>query len=289
MRHLSTDSLATLVAVVDHGSFTIAAERLGKTQAAVSLVISRMEEQLGRRLLERQRKQLALTQQGEILLGYARRMLNLENEALCALHCDQGSDHVRIGMPDDYLDVLGNVLLRDFRQRYPDAQVDIICDFSSRLEKSLNQGELDLAIVTRDPQRPIGTLLCREPQVWCNAGEHRPEKEAVLPLALFADQCRARPHILASLDEAGRAWRIACASSHLPGVQMAVRLNGALTVLPAAILPAGWRILDQRHGLPPLPELELALLMPDDARFTARRLAHFLQEHFQRQAHRLAA
>ncbi|MER1968058.1 LysR substrate-binding domain-containing protein [Castellaniella sp. GW247-6E4] len=281
MRHLNSEMLATFVAVVDCGGFTAAADRIGKTQAAVSLIINRLERRLGRKLLERTRQGVVLSSQGEVLISFARRMLALESEMLCALNCGIDSTVVRIGMPDDYLDVLGSALLREFASRHPDVQVDILCDFSNRLETLLVQRSIDLAVITRQPGHDVGQFLTRERQLWCTVPNHYPEADPVLPLALFADQCRARPRILAALDEARRAWRIVCSSSHLPGVQAAVRLNGALTVLPESIMPEGWRILGRAHGLPDLPDLELALCMPDDAPLLVRRLAQFIQSYFE--------
>ncbi|MFT4191926.1 MAG: LysR substrate-binding domain-containing protein [Comamonas sp.] len=278
MRHFDTDALATFIAVMDHGGFTAAAERLGKTQAAVSLIVSRLEERLGKRLVQRSRKGVTLTSQGEILMGYARRMLVLEDEALCALECTRDAGRVRIGMPDDYLDTLGAWLLQSFSVRHPEIQVEILCDFSKRLEPQVHAGDIDLAIITRDAGRPVGELLCSEAQVWCGVVGGRPEREQVLPLALFADACRARPGILAALDGVGRPWRIASSSSHLPGVLAAVRLGTAVTVLPASVVPGGWRRMGVPEGLPLLPELELALLVPQGARLATRRLANFIRD-----------
>lgn len=284
MRHLNSEMLATFIAVVDCGGFTAAADRIGKTQAAVSLIINRLERRLGRKLLERTRHGVVLSSQGEILIGYARRMIALESEMLCAMDCGTDSTVVRIGMPDDYLDVLGSALLREFAARHPGVRVDILCDFSNRLEGLLAQGGIDLAVITRQPGHDVGQFLTRERQLWCTAPNRYPETDAVLPLALFADQCRARPRILAALDEARRAWRIVCSSSHLPGVQAAVNLSGALTVLPESVIPQGWRTPGRAQGLPDLPDLELALCMPDDAPLLVRRLAQFIQGYFQAQA-----
>lgn len=280
MRHLSTDMLATFVAVVDCGGFTAAADRIGKTQAAVSLIVGRLEERIGRKLLDRQRQGTMLTSYGEVLISYARRLLALESELLCALDCGTDSSEIRIGMPDDYLDVVGSVLLREIASRYPHAQIEIQCDFSNQLENLLARGSIDMAIITRQPGHDTGEFLSREQQLWCTAGGCYPEREDVLLLALFGDQCRAKPGILASLDDARRPWRIVCTSSHLPGVKAAVRLSSALTVLPGTVIPADWRVLGRPQGLPDLPELEIALRVPDDASLLVRRLAQFVREYF---------
>ncbi|WPP01405.1 LysR substrate-binding domain-containing protein [Pseudomonas sp. HR96] len=280
MRHLDTDALAAFVAVIDYGGFTAAGDRIGKTQAAVSLMVARLEARVGRKLLERSRKGVSLTEHGERLMGYARRIQILEDEALLALQGETEASRIRIGMPDDYLESIGCVLMQTFTARHPHLQVEIICDFSNRLESQLADGSIDLAIVTRADDRDNGELLRSEAQLWCAAPGHRPEVGGVLPLSLFADTCRARPRILEALDKAGVPWRVVSSSSHLPGVLHAVRTGQAVTVLPASVVPEGWRVLGRAERLPDLPALPLALLVPDNARLSARRLAQCVREHF---------
>lgn len=280
MRHLDTDCLAAFVAVIDCGGFTAAGERIGKTQAAVSLMLGRLEARVGRKLLERSRRGVALTEHGERLIGYARRIQMLEDEALIALECGQEATSIRIGMPDDYLETLGCELMQAFTQRHPHLQVEIICDFSSRLEVMITDGSIDIAIITRANAKAQGELLRREPMLWCAAPGHFPEQQRILPLSLFSDSCRARPQIIEALDRLGTPWRVVSSSSHLPGVMHAVRLGTALTVLPASVVPSGWRILSNEQ-LPELPNLELALLMPEHALLNTRRLAHFVRDRFQ--------
>jgi len=284
MRHLDTDALAAFVAVFDHGGFTAAGERIGKTQAAVSLMVGRLEARVGRKLLERSRKGVSLTEHGERLIGYARRIQILEDEALLALQGETEASRIRIGMPDDYLETIGCVLMQVFSTRHPHLQVEIICDFSNRLEALLADGSIDLAIVTRADDRDSGDLLRSEAQLWCAAPEFFPEKGGVLPLSLFAGTCRARPKILDALDKAGMPWRLVSSSSHLPGVLHPVRTGQALTVLPASVVPHGWRILGEAEHLPLLPSLDLALMVPENALLSARRLAQCVREHFSQPA-----
>lgn len=279
MRHLDTDCLAAFVAVIDYGGFTAAGERIGKTQAAVSLMLGRLEARVGRKLLERSRRGVTLTEHGERLIGYARRIQMLEDEALTALECGQEATRIRIGMPDDYLETLGCELMQAFTQRHPHLQVEIICDFSSRLEAMIAEGSIDIAIITRANAKLQGELLRCEPMLWCASPEHFPEQQRTLPLSLFTDSCRARPQIIEALDRLGTPWRVVSSSSHLPGVMHAVRLGTAVTVLPASVVPPGWRIL-RGEQFPELPSIELALLMPEHALLNTRRLAHFVLDRF---------
>jgi DNA-binding transcriptional LysR family regulator len=282
MRHFDPETLAAFVAVVDTGSFTAAAARLGKTQAAISIALTRFEERLGRRLLERKPRGVRLTDAGETLIGYARRMLALEDEAFAALWPEEVAGRLRIGMPDDYQAVFGPALITRFAAENPRVRLEIICDFSERLEPMVAAGNLDLAIVTRERGSAAGELLRREPLAWCAAVGAAPEQLDPLPLALFPEHCRARPRILAALDKAGRRWRIAWTSSHLPSIESAVTLGIGVTALPESVVGPTMRRLGPADGLPPLEPLELAVITGELAGPAARRLRTFVRTSFGR-------
>jgi DNA-binding transcriptional LysR family regulator len=279
MRRIDTEVLATMVAIVDAGGFSAAAQRLGKTQAAVSAHIARFERQLGKKLFDRTRRGVHLTEAGQTLIFYARRMLVIEDEALAALQVDQVAGRVRVGMPDDYLNVFGRPLIENFSRVNRRAQIEILCNFSVELEQLLDRGELDVAIITRGADHSAGELLAHEQLVWCSAADRFPERETPLPLALFPERlCRARPLILHALNQAGKPWRIVWTSSHLSSIQTAVDLGAAVTALPASVVPAGYRRLGRADGLPELQPVELALLVQQGARAAARQLAGFLRQ-----------
>ncbi|MBP0616876.1 LysR family transcriptional regulator [Jiella mangrovi] len=280
MRHLDTETLATLVAIIDTGSFTQAADRVSKSQAAVSSAIARLEDRIGKRLLNRTNRTVSLTPAGEILTDFARRLLALEEEALSALGGDVTAGRVRLGMPDDYLGLFGALVMENFRARHPEIHVEVVCEFSHHLEPLVATGDLDLAIVTRQSDDGQGSLLKRERQIWCAARQARPETEPILPLALFPDHCRARPHILKALSAANRDWRIVWTSSHLQSIQSAVMMGFAVTALPLSALTFEHRELGEGDGLPALPELELALISAPSIGLAARRLASFLRSEF---------
>lgn len=279
MHHFDLDDLAAVVAIANRASFSAAARDLNKTQAAVSFAIAKLEQQLDHRLFERSPRGVRPTTQGDIVISYARRLLALEAETLEALNGAAPRGRVRIGMPDDYLDSIGTPAIEQFARACPGVQVEITCDFSRRLEAMIGSGDLDLAIVTRDARQQGGLSLWREQQVWCAAPGAWPERLTPLPLALFTDPCRARPLILEALERGGQAYRIAYSFSHLPGILAVVEQGRALTVLPEASVPAHFRKLGPEAGLPALPELELALLLPEGARAPARMLSTILLNH----------
>ena len=277
MRHLDTESLGMLIAIVDSGGFTAAAERVGRTQSAVSARIAQLEESLGVRLLERSRRGISLTESGERLVAHARRLLAFESEALADLKGGTPEGNVRIGMPDDYVDAYFTPTIARFAAAYPRVEISIRCDLSKVLEPEVERGQIDVALFTRDASRPSGELLKREKLVWLAARGHRPERNDPLPLALFPTGCRARPHIAAALDAAGKRWRVACTSSSQGGIHSAIETGLCITALPECAAPSDWRRLGAADGLPPLPDLEVGLLVAPGASAAARRLADTLR------------
>lgn len=281
MRHLDPEAIMTFVAVIDAGGFTAAARRIGKSQAGVSVTIARFEGLLGRRLFDRSRRGVELTETGEALLGYARRLIALEDEALAAIDPRRLDGRVTLGMPDDYIEVFGRPLIEHFSAAGARLEIEIQCGFSHALEARVRSSEIDMAIITRAIGTDTGELLRREPLVWCGPQHVHPERSDPLPLALFPKRdCRARPLILAALVAAGRPWRVSWTSSHLPSIQAALDAGTAVTALPASVIAARHRRMAAADGLPPLEPLELALLVPDSARVAVRKLATFLRERF---------
>lgn len=277
MRHLDTESLGMLIAIVDSGGFTAAAERVGRTQSAVSARIAQLEESLGVRLLERSRRGIALTETGERLVAHARRLLAFESEALADLKGGTPEGSVRLGMPDDYVDAYFTPAIARFAAAYPRVEISIRSDLSKALEPEVERGQLDVALITRDLSRPTGELLKREKLLWLAARGHRPEKNDPIPLAMFPTGCRARPHVTAALDAVGKNWRVACTSSSQGGIHSAVETGLCLTVLTECAAPQEWRRLGAAEGLPPLPDMEIGLLIAPNASAAARRLADTLR------------
>lgn len=270
---LDLECLRALVAVVEEGGFTAAALRLNRTQSAVSMQIRRLEDQLGQRLLARDRKPVAATPVGTDLLGYARRMLALNDDAMSSLTGSGIAGKLRLGTPDDYALTLLPPLIARFAASHPRVEIEIVCGMSNDLELQVQAGRLDLAMLTRRPGSPPGDLLRREQLVWVAAMDHRPEWLDPIPLALFPEDCIFRPLTTGALDDAGRAWRVAYTASSIAGVLSAVSSGLAITPLAAATVPPGYRRLGPADGLPALPVIEIALRRAPGASPAARLLA----------------
>ncbi len=256
--NLDLDLLRAFVAVAETGSFTRAAGRLGRVQSAVSMQVKRLEETAGQRLFDRSRRRVALSPDGEVLLGYARRMLALNQAALSDLGQTAIEGGLRLGTADTAAHFLPRILAR-FARSYPRVRLEVLCDRSWHLLDALDAGEIDLALVTQQGARSGGRILRREPLVWAAAaGQSVPDTEP-LPLAVFAPGCAYRAAAMDALDAAGRAWRIAYSSTSLAGVQAAVLTGLAVGLLPQSTLLKGMIVLGEAEGLPPLPGYGITL------------------------------
>ncbi|HXH02427.1 MAG TPA: LysR substrate-binding domain-containing protein, partial [Candidatus Competibacteraceae bacterium] len=222
------DLLRTFVAIADQGGFTRAAEAVNRTQSAVSMQMKRLEEDIVQRpLFERDGRGVRLTGEGELLLGYARRILRLHDEALGVLRQPDMVGTVRIGIPDDYvMPFLPNILTR-FTRAYPLVQVEVLCQPSEQLLRGDQQ--LDLFIATFRPGQERGVLLRREPTVWATAENGCAQVRDPLPLALFMEGCFFREWALRALEAEGRAYRIAYTSPSITTLLAAVSAGLAVS------------------------------------------------------------
>src|SRR6202790_1213873 len=152
---LDSDQLRTFIAIVETGSFTRAAEVVHKTQSAVSMQMKRLEERLGKAIFARDGRASKLTEDGDRLLDYARRIIKLNVEALAAFDDAELAGRVRLGLPDDYADRYLPEIMARFSRAYPSVELTIVCEPSVDLLERIDANELDLAIVTTsENQRP---------------------------------------------------------------------------------------------------------------------------------------
>ncbi len=263
--NLDIDLLRAFVAVAETGSFTRAAGRLGRVQSAVSMQVKRLEEVAGSRLFDRSRRRVALSEDGEVLLGYARRMLSLNEAALTDLGQAAFEGRLRLGAADTAAYFLAGILSR-FARAYPRVQLEVRCDRSWHLLDALDGGGIDLALVTQQGAHGGGRVLRREPLVWASSRGQSVHEADPLPLAVFAQGCAYRAAAMGALDGIGRRWRIAYSSTSVAGVQAAAMTGLAIGVLPQSTLLKGMRVLGPEDGVPPLPDYAITLHEPPGTR-----------------------
>ncbi|MFJ3367439.1 LysR substrate-binding domain-containing protein [Pseudomonas sp. NPDC086251] len=274
---LDLELLKTFVCVVDEGSFTRAAERVHRTQSTVSQQVRKLEELVGNPLLLRDRtgQNISVTEHGELLIHYARRLLALSSEAVEALASDLDLEILRIGVPEDFDARRMAVILAGFNRARPEARLETISGMSTDLKQKLATGAIDIALVKREPDSGPCWAAWPEALVWVK-GAGVDSANGVLPLALFPQGCIYRQRAIRLLDVAQRPWRVAFGSHSLTGIQAAVASGLGVSVLPAsAVLPEHNVCTD----LPELPPTELALISREGALTGLQRaLVEFLRE-----------
>jgi DNA-binding transcriptional LysR family regulator len=259
-KNLPTELLRTFVAIADTGNFSQAAELVHRTQSAVSMQIKRLEELLEKTLFTRDSRHSSLTADGLTLLGYARRILKLNEEAVSLLTQPELSGWVRIGLPDDYATRFLPEILAGFSRSHPRVQVEVICEPSTQLRQRIKRNELDLAMTTSAvPDEENTLLLSCEAVVWATSEQHLPHEDKPLPLALFPNDCIYRTWAIAALEEAGVEYRIAYSSPSNMGLQSAVIAGLAVTATSLSIIPPGMRQLRPDEGVPLLSNVYFLL------------------------------
>jgi DNA-binding transcriptional LysR family regulator len=255
---LDPELLKAFVTVADQRSFTRAASQLNRTQSAVSMQIRRLEERLGTALFHRTKANVELSPAGEGLLGYARRILALNEEAVARLREHKVEGVVRLGVMDDYGASILPPLLASFMATYPLIQVQVETGLTSTMPGRLGEA-YDLVIAMHPAGSGEGEFLRHEQAIWATS-PHRPvEMQDPLPLALYPVGCLFRKWAMETLDKAKRRWRLAFVS-HGPAAAEAIAAEGlAVTVVKAGTFPAHLRPLGERDGMPPLPAADICL------------------------------
>jgi DNA-binding transcriptional LysR family regulator len=257
LNNLSLDSLRTLVITQDLGGFGRASERLGRTPSAISLQMKRLQEEVGVPLFQKQGRKTLLTEQGEIALRYARRVLELNDEMIDTLRGSSLAGVVRIGFGQDFT---GNVLplvIARFNALYPLVKLEVTVDLGQVLLQAIDSGDLDLALTLGGAQKKTAQLLSELPLHWIASPSFRDHAKQPLPLALFNPPCGCQTPGLEALESAGRSWRVAMTSPSLTGVWAAVSAGLGLTTRVELGLPADVQTIEL--GLPPLGNIPITL------------------------------
>lgn len=258
MQDLQIDWLRSFVAAVDAGSLSSAALEVHRSQSAVSMQIKKLEAAVACRLLVRGPRQLQLTHEGQVLLGHARRMLDVQAEAQAALQGEVISGLVRLGVPDDYASKYLTPVLKRFAPRHGSVEIQLDCEQSTSLIPRVASGDLDLALVSRDHARR-GTLLFHEPMVWVGSPQFDVWNRTPLPIAVYEASSLGRRSAINSLAVQGRPYKVVYNSSNLAGQIAAVESGLAIAALTQCSAPANLTVLGIEHGLGPLEPMQVAV------------------------------
>jgi DNA-binding transcriptional LysR family regulator len=275
--NLDLDLLRAFTAVAETGSFTRAGARLGRTQSAVSLQIQRLETQLGVPLLTRDPRRSAPTPTGEALLTQARRLLRLNDEIVAGVTEHALEGEVRLGAPEDFATAHLPDVLGEFARSYPHVNLSVTCDLTLNIIEKMSKGELDLALIKREPMGPeMGAPVWREPLVWVAADASVLTAHEKIPLVAAPSPCVYRKRAIVALEALGRPWRVAYTSPSLAGQHAALRAGLGVTVLPSEMAPEDLTVLGDADGLPKLADTEITLMRAKTMPIAAERLASFI-------------
>lgn len=266
--------LNSFVAVCDTMSFTRAADRVSLSQSTVSQQIRRLEEMLGKPLFERSSHQVELTEEGMKLLGYARRIIALNEEAHDALSGLWRDGVLRLGMPEDYTVPTAD-LLAAFSREHPHLRLDVTSGLSADLHSAYGRDELDLILVKQRRSQPPRAAR-PEPLAWLDSLAHPAIEQSPVPLAVFPPNGLYREELCQALDGLGRRWRVGYSSASLAALIAASAAGLGVTLLPAGCQLPSHRVLGEAEGLPAVTDFELALYYRDNAPATAIALAERL-------------
>jgi len=271
-RNLDIDLVRTFAAVARLGSFTLAAERIGRQQSTISLQIARLEATIEAKLLERSPRSVSLTAEGRRFLDYAQKMLDLNDEAIARFTEPMMAGVVRLGTPEDFATRhLPDVLAR-FAQAYPHVALDVTCDLTLNLAEKFDDGAFDLALLKREPSLGArGLRVWREPLVWVCGERDFLSRDQPVPLVVSPAPCVYRKRATTALDKASVAWRIAYTCGSLAGTVAAVKAGLGVAVLPRDMAPDTLHVLESQP-LPDLKDTEIALLATANLSLPAKRL-----------------
>lgn len=258
---IDIDLLRALLAVAETGGFTAAAERLNRTQSAVSQKIARLEDQLGWKAFDRNSRGLRLTQRGEALVDRARKLLAQYERFLDEVREASVSTTLRLGVSENLTVTRLPGLLARLNATFPEMRIELSTGISTDLLHDLDEGRLDIVVAKQrggESDRQ-GRVAWREPMVWVAATSYRENESVDARLVLMREPCSYREAAAEVLDAAGRAWTVACTVGNLTGVEAAVR--GGLGVTPQArsFVRAGMRVIRTSRRWPALPESEVAV------------------------------
>ncbi|MFD9905502.1 LysR substrate-binding domain-containing protein [Streptomyces sp. NPDC059063] len=252
--------LRTFLAVAQTLSFTQAARRLGLRQSTVSQHVRRLEDAAGRQLFTRDTHSVELTEDGEAMLGFARRILEAHEQAATFFTGTRVGGRLRFGASEDFVLTRLTDILESFRRGHPEVDLELTVELSGTLHEHLDAGRLDLVLAKRRPEDPRGELVWHDDLVWIGAPRLRLDPERPVPLIVYPPPGITRALAMEALERVGRPWRVACTSGSLNGLVAAARAGLGVMAHSRGLIPPGLVRLPERAGLPELGSVDFVLL-----------------------------
>lgn len=255
-RNLDLTALRSFMAVAEAGGVTRASGFLNLTQSAVSMQIKRLEESLDEVLLDRSSRRVSLTPSGELLLGYARRMLALNDEVFQRLATDDHEGEIVLGVPHDIVYPVIPLVLQRFAREYPRMKVTLLSSYTSALQDRFNKGGCDVILTTETDARQGAEVLAELPLVWFGATGGSAWRSRPLKLA-FEHNCLFRKTALAALDSAGIPWDMVVESDSTRTIEASVSADLAVNAILAGSEPPNVEPIQHFGQLPDLGRMKV--------------------------------
>ncbi len=289
IRNLDTALLRAFVTVVGTGNMTVAGERLGLTQGAVSQQIRRLEDSLQCVLFDRSQRGLKLTRQAHTLLEPARRLLEINDEIWNEMTAPASRGEVRLGIPHDLVASYLPLALDGFVDANPGIEVTLITGASPELREGLAKGNIDVAIAEEPLGNTDGETLSVERLLWVGGSRGSAHAKRPLPLSMVAEDCSFRPPVVDALRGRDIDWRTVFENGTIDATMTTVRSDLAVTVSLASLVPEDLEVLGRAEGLPDLPSFAVNMYVGDrEASSAAGELARHLRDGVHRQQRRRA-
>jgi len=271
IRNIDIGILRSFLLIAEGRSFAQAAALVGRSPSAVTLQIQRLEQDLGTALFHRRTREIELTVAGERLLGYARRLVQTNDEAVLAFRGGDGSKPLRFGATQDLADAILPEVLRRFALERPEVELTLRVDRSSSLVEAVRAGEIDAAIAIRRDDPLNQNTLVEMPMLWIGPDGMSLPEDRPRPPGLFDAPCSFRSAAIEALAQAGRATRMALTSPSLTGLKSAVAVGLGITVRTRLLLGPGLADVGDRLALPALQPVALSLYVhPEGGPWPAR-------------------
>lgn len=264
-RNLDLTALRSFVAVADSGGVTRAAGFLNLTQSAVSMQLKRLEESMNLQLLDRSARTIALTAAGEQLLGYARRMLDLNDEVYARLTHQAYEGEITLGVPHDIVYPAIPQVLRRFNAEFPRVKVQLTSSFTHSLKEQFSRGRCDVILTTEDECDSGGEILTQLPLVWVGAQNGVAWKQRPLRLA-FEHRCIFRQGVQAALNQAGIPWEMAIESEQTRTIEASVSADLAVHVMMEGTASPLAEVVQHGGALPELKMVNVNMYVADPAK-----------------------
>lgn len=256
---LDLDLLRTLVAIAETGNFSAAAEAVFRTPSAISMQVKKIEELVGAPVFYRDSRRVEVTPDGAFLVEHARRMLALNRTAMARFVAPDVAGVVRMGAPDFVAEDILPGMLRAFAVSHPGVTVDVVVESSVRMQRMIDIGDLDFAMLTCLENEVAGEVLFSEPLIWAMLRGGVAAEQYPLPVSVWDENCAWRRAGVSRLEAQGREWRLAFQSSHIAGQRSAILADLAVAPVPVSTLGGNIVEVPAHVGLPDLPNYVVLL------------------------------